>query len=461
VGSFGDYEVLGQVGQGGMARVYQARQKSLNRLVALKTMKPGVADSEVERRRFRNEAETVAHLDHPNIVPLYEVGEHEGRVYFSMRLVEGGSLADHRARFAGDRRGAAELVAVVARAIHHAHQRGVLHRDLKPSNVLLDAAGLPYVTDFGLARRLTVDSGLTQSGVIVGTPSYMAPEQAAGRPEEVGPLSDVYGLGAVLYFLLTGRPPFCGRSPLETLEQVRTLDPVAPSRLEPDVPRDLEAVCLKCLEKEPGRRYASALALADDLARFLGGEPTLARTTGMWARAWQWLQRPERIRDAGVFTVILHLVLFLWSSVALLALAVGFVRPAEPAGMLRYVLIEAFLVHLPYVAAGLLTVRRKPWAIWAGVVCTLAFAAGHVRHLAVAHWDVGGLYNGADAGLYFTFNSLVTMLILMQFGVFAVALLAWYANRRTLRWMAAAEGGQSVNPHTARDSQQVRAPTKQ
>jgi WD40 repeat protein len=284
------YSILAELGHGGMGIVYRAQQVSAGRVVALKMIRAGQLASHAEVQRFRTEAETVAHLDHPGIVPVYEVGEYERQHYFSMKLVEGGTLAEHLDRYRTDLRRCAALVVKVARAVQYAHEHGVLHRDLKPSNILLDGADEPLVTDFGLAKRLEGPAG-TQTGAVLGTPSYMAPEQAAGQSKQVTTAVDVHTLGAILYELLTGRPPFRGETPLDTLRQVLHDEPVPPSRLRPGVPADLATICLKCLRKDPGARYAGAGALADDLARFLAGEPIQARSVGAGERLVKWVRR--------------------------------------------------------------------------------------------------------------------------------------------------------------------------
>ncbi len=302
-----DYEILEELGRGGMGVVYRARQRSLDRLVAVKVMRSGGDGSLADQARFRNEATIAACLDHPAIVPIYEVGAHNGRPFFSMKLIEGGNLVEHLSRFRHDPRAAARVVATVARAVHHAHQRGILHRDLKPSNILLDKAGQPHITDFGLAKVLSGDSTLTQTGIFLGTPSYMAPEQARGGKGAVTTATDVYGLGAVLYALLTGKPPFREETVLETVQKVQSDDPVPPSAVGQRVPADVQTICLKCLEKSPGRRYPSAEALAEDLERWLAGEPIKARPARWWERAAKWVRR--RPAAAALIVVTLFAIL--------------------------------------------------------------------------------------------------------------------------------------------------------
>jgi WD40 repeat protein/tetratricopeptide (TPR) repeat protein/predicted Ser/Thr protein kinase len=292
------YEILGELGRGGMGVVYRARQAGLNRLVALKVLLAGAHAGPADLARFKAEAEAAARLQHPDIVQVYEVGEHRGLPYFSLEYCAGGSLAQRLDGTPLPARQAAELVQVLARAIHAAHRAGVVHRDLKPANVLLTDAGTPKITDFGLARRLDDASRLTQSGAILGTPSYMAPEQAGGK-KTIGPAADVYALGAILYELLTGRPPFRAETPLDTVLQVLADEPVPPSRLVPKLPRDLETVCLKCLHKDPARRYASAESLADDLQAFLDGRPIAARPVGRLERAWRWCRRNPALATAA------------------------------------------------------------------------------------------------------------------------------------------------------------------
>lgn len=303
--ALGDYEILGEIARGGMGIVYKARQKRLNRIVALKMIKAGELADEQTIQRFAGEARAAARLDHPHIVPVYEVGEQDGRHYFSMGYVSGVSLAQRLKDGPLPPRGAAELVQTIAAAVAYAHGQGIIHRDLKPSNILLEVAPgdeptsrgsatpelRPRITDFGLAKQMESDSELTATGQVLGTPGYMSPEQAAGRAGEVGVPSDVYSVGAILYHVLTGRPPFQAANVVETLRQVQEREPVSPRALNPDVDRDLETICLICLEKAPLKRYGSAQMVVDELGRFLEGRPITARPVGRTERLWRWCRR--------------------------------------------------------------------------------------------------------------------------------------------------------------------------
>ena len=274
-----------------MGVVYEALQKSINRSVALKMIHGGEWASAAEVQRFRNEVEAIARLAHPSIVPIFEVGEIQGHHYYSMPLMSGGSLAGRLDLVKGDRKAAARMMIDIARAVEYAHRRGIIHRDLKPANVLMDDAGRPHVSDFGLARRIGQESSVTGPGAILGSPPYMAPEQASGRSSEVTTATDVYGLGSILYAILTGRPPFQGLSQLDVLEKVRHREPDRPRSIDRRADAELETICLKCLEKEPARRYAGAEALAEDLERWLDGRPILAQRAGPIRRAAKWSRR--------------------------------------------------------------------------------------------------------------------------------------------------------------------------
>jgi len=305
LGELGDYELLEEIGRGGQGVVFRARQKSLNRTVALKVISLGQWASKAHLKRFRLEAEAAASLEHPGIVPIHEVGERDGSCYFSMKFVEGGQLDEVARREPMPIRRAVELIAKVARTVHYAHEHGILHRDIKPGNILLDAKGEPHLTDFGLARLVESESTVTRTLEVLGTPSYMAPEQALGNNEAITSVTDVYGLGAVLYQLLTGQPPFAGGATYETIKLLLDTEPRPPRVVNPKIDRDLSTICLKCLEKDPKRRYSSALALAEDLERWLKHEPIQARRTGIFARGTRWVRRNPKLVATGVAGLVL------------------------------------------------------------------------------------------------------------------------------------------------------------
>ena len=314
-----DCELLGELGRGGMGVVYKARQTTANRLVAVKMILAGAYAGPVQVQRFRTEAEAAARLDHPNIVKLYAIGEQEGRPYFLLEYVNGSSLAQQLDGTPWPARQAASLTRVLAEAIHVAHRWGIVHRDLKPGNVLLTEEGVPKIADFGLAKILDQTAGLTQSGDLLGTPCYIAPEQADRKNRPITPAVDVYALGAILYELLTGRPPFKGETPLDTVLQVLNDEPVPVSRLQPKVPPEVETICMKCLEKEPRRRYGSAKELADELGRFLKHEPIQARPMGLLSRGVRWCKRyPSLAATGGLALLLLQatVVLSVWFALA-------------------------------------------------------------------------------------------------------------------------------------------------
>lgn len=343
---FGDYELLKEIARGGMGVVYQARQRNLNRTVALKMILSGQFAGEEDVQRFRTEAESAAQLDHPGIVPIFEIGQHEGQHYFSMGYVEGNSLAEQVRSGPLSPREAAKLVQRISEAMAYAHRRGVIHRDLKPANILIDANGAPKITDFGLAKKTEADSDLTGTGQILGTPAYMPPEQASGKADEVGPLADVYSMGAILYCLLTGRPPFQAANPMDTLLQVLNRDPVPVRQLVPTVPRDLDTICNKCLSKDPAKRYASAEELSADLQRFLDDEPIQARPAGRIERAAKWASKQPTIA-AILLTMPAWLLGEPKIGVGLLALIAGFHLPFR----FRFIRLLAVLIVAVMAAA--------------------------------------------------------------------------------------------------------------
>jgi serine/threonine-protein kinase len=374
---FGDFELRAELGRGGMGVVYLARQRSLDRAVGVKMILQGEWASVSDLARFRSEAESAARLDHPNIVPVYEVGERDGQPYFVMKYVEGTTLAERLAAGPLPPREAAALLAPICDAIHFAHGRGILHRDLKPSNILIDLGGQPHVTDFGLAKRVTGDSQITRSGAILGTPSYMAPEQAAGNRGQLGPASDVYSLGTILYQMLTGRPPFQAATPVDTLLLVLEQDPLPPRLLNPRADRDLEMIALKCLQKPPGLRYPTAKALGDDLRAYLLDEPISARS-GLFSQVIaRWF------RETHHATVLEHWgLLWMWHSLALLIISLvtnafqwrGITSPGPyfllwTAGMGTW---AAIFWALRRRAGPVTFVERQIAHIWAGSILSIA-----------------------------------------------------------------------------------------
>ena len=314
--NFGDYELLEEVARGGMGVVYKARQVSLNRIVAVKMILSGLQASPADVERFHAEAEAAANLDHPGIVPIFEVGECQGQHWFSMGYVEGRSLADRLAEGPLPPRQAAQLLHDVCEAVEYAHQHRVIHRDLKPANILLDHEGRPRITDFGLAKCLSDDAGRTTTGQMLGTPSYIPPEQAAGKLALIGPAADIYALGAVLYALLTGRPPFHAASSVDTLRQVIDNEPLPPRALAPGTPRDLETIALKCLQKAIAQRYPAVRDLADDLQRFLDGRPILARPISRWEHAWRWCRRNPYLAALSAAVLLLLALIAVISTTA-------------------------------------------------------------------------------------------------------------------------------------------------
>ena len=344
-GQFGDYEIRAEIARGGMGVVYRALQKKANRVVALKMMLSGSLAGEMERQRFTVEVEAAAALDHPYIVPIYDVGEYQGQPYFTMGFVDGQSLSELLSEGPMSGREAAALMRPICDAIAYAHGRGIVHRDLKPSNILIDGQGRPKVTDFGLAKNVEADQELTATGQVMGTPNYMPPEQARGAHELVGERSDVYALGAVFYCVITGRPPFQGASPIETLRMVLEQEPVAPRELNPAIDADLETIALKCLEKEPARRYESAAAVREEIACYLDGRAISARPISRWEKLWRWSRRhpSESLLGAGL---IASLVIGISVSLYLLWLAEDRARTAETKQLMTLQTYEKFVLNV-------------------------------------------------------------------------------------------------------------------
>jgi eukaryotic-like serine/threonine-protein kinase len=397
------YELLGVLGRGGMGVVYKARQVALNRTVALKMVLAGSHAAAEDRVRFRTEAEAVALLQHPNIVQIYEIGEHDGRPFFSLEYCAGGSLAGKLDGTPLPSRQAAQLIETLARTMHAAHEQGVVHRDLKPANVLLTKDGTPKITDFGLAKQLGSAKGQTQTGAIMGTPSYMAPEQAAGKTKDVGPPADIYALGAILYELLTGRPPFKAETPMETVMQTLENEPVPPSLLNPKLDRDLETICLKCLEKDPAHRYPSAADLADDLDRYGQGESISARSFNVLERLARTLEQSKHdveFRPWGTMLLLFGAIVFLGhlATFLLVEQGVGHAWTWVPRGGQFVVMGLVFWRSRPRTLLPTSAAERQLWAIWIGYLTAYAVSVLAMRVLvghevlapgsrAPAHWE--------------------------------------------------------------------------
>jgi hypothetical protein len=428
------FEFLAEVGRGAMGVVYKARQTALERTIALKVILAGDHAEADQLARFLTEARAVARLQHSNIVQVYELGEYAGRWYLVLEYVEGGSLDRRLAD--GQRPGsAALLVEAVARGAHAAHERGIIHRDLKPANVLLTWDGTPKITDFGLAKLLDGGPARTRSGAILGTPSYMAPEQAMGKSKEVGPATDIWALGVILYELLTGRPPFQAPTILDTLTQVCTQEPLPPRRFQRGVPRDLEVICLKCLEKDPHARYPSALALADDLGRFTRGEPIKARKSGMLGSFRRWVQHPARIRHAANLVIAASAVAFGFGGAGILGAIAMLVAGGQWAVAFP---VEVLMVGMLFAAGWLL--RRlgqgvsagKAWALWTGLFGSLVFLSlPGVLFIAVAGYDAFFTQpQEREKALQALMGAVLVWAILsIPFFSFTCALRAYFANR--------------------------------
>jgi predicted Ser/Thr protein kinase len=404
---FGDYELVTELGRGGMGVVYRAKQHRLDRTVAVKMLLTNAVASASDLQRFRTEVEATAHLQHPHIVRVYEVGEADGCPFYSMDYIDGPSLAQRLRDGPLPGKVAARYLVTIAQAVQHAHDRGILHRDLKPSNILLDAADRPYVTDFGLAKRVASDSRQTHTGAILGTPSYMAPEQAAAS-KELTPAADVYGLGAVLYELVTGRPPFRAETPLDTLLQVIEREPAPPRLLNPKIDPDLETICLKCLDKVPHGRYATAQELAADLERYLAGESISARSVNLLdrlARAVGHSSFGTEFHNWGTLLLCIGIVIFVCHAAAFLGSQAGLPFWFRwITGGLQFVLIGvAFWRHRPGRFLPTTSSERQLWSIWIGYLLAYAIAAVIALQRADREVVVRRLAGQGEAGEWFLY----------------------------------------------------------
>ena len=390
---FGDYELLDEIARGGMGVVYKARHKKLNRVAALKMILGGRFSSQDDVQRFHIEAKAAAGLDHSGIVPVYEIGEHDGQAFFAMKYIQGGSLAQNVDRFRADPKAAVQMLASVARAVNHAHQRGVLHRDLKPANILIDEAGQPLITDLGLAKTTTNDSELTRTGAVLGTPSYMSPEQAQST-ESVTTAADIYALGAIMYELLTGQPPHKGATAFETVMSVRNSTPLEPRKLNPNVDSELELICLKCIERNPEDRYSSAAALASDLENWLAGDAISVKHPSFRAAAAQWLKQNRKFAYS-VFAMLLGILLIVPSATIIFGddSSIGKVYDHFPAAEPPWYMAVGELPHW----APELSVVSLVFLIWPslGLWNAIVTRPKSIRHAA----SLGGLTSLVCAGI--------------------------------------------------------------
>jgi hypothetical protein len=433
--NLGRFRLRRELGRGGFGIVFLADDPLLNRQVALKIPRPEVLVHPELRQRFIREAQVAAGLDHPNVVPVHEAGEVGPLCYIASAYCAGTNLAAWlREHHSVAPRAAAGLVAAIAGAVQHAHERGILHRDLKPSNILLvpeshtpgvDGIGVvPKLTDFGLAKVSDAEDLQTSSGMLLGTAPYLAPEQAEGRLDKIGPGSDVYALGVILYELLSGKQPFGGTSLLVTLEQIRAAEPASLRRLNPQVPIDLETVCLKCLRKEPEQRYASAAELADDLGRFLRDEPIRARRPGWFDRVRRWSRRPERIRDAG-FLALLYGVAHLVGLLILDGFVIARVLPGEVIGLMH---LGHTLVAVPYLLIGGATLARRGLAIYLGTILVPLHIVD-VFALGLNLVDSGGVFTFTDPAAQWALITVCAAIYLVIFLAYVLAVIAYRANR--------------------------------
>jgi hypothetical protein len=438
----GRFQLVRELGRGSFGIVFLADDPRLGRQVAIKVPLPNALVDPRLRERFVREARAAAGLDHPNVVPVYEAGEAGPVCYIAAAYCPGVNLADwlRQRREAVPLHVGAKLLAAVADAVQHAHDRGILHRDLKPSNILLmpaaqehaeagagDLPFIPRLTDFGLAKLLECDTKETASGVIMGTPPYLAPEQAGGSGTLAAP-TDVYSLGIILYELLTRRLPFGGSNLLLTLEQIRSQDPPPPRRFRPDLPRDLETICLKCLHKEPQQRYASAAALARDLRHFLRGEPIEARPVSLLGRARAWCQRPERVRDAGVVALLFGITTIVNAVIGLVVVALGMIVPSKDApGVLQHFGISLCILAVPLLWVGWHTLARQRSAIWAGPVVAPTYTI-YLVSLGAFH-SAGEGIGSREPLLRSHLAGVILILLAAQFVAALIALVAYRANR--------------------------------